>query len=169
MPYQINRHAHNMLWVTIQGYMPMEHVENYFQEMWRTLDDCPHPTDILVDGRLMQNSSNVARQRTEQVAHHPHLGHVAFVVDAQHLLIFAPLVHLISGIGLFGDEHTAMDYLNHARGTPRIASNKLPTVSSYSEESQRIPPPPPQHGGFAGLLDSLSSGLRQISRSVDQE
>ena len=57
MPYQINRHADNMLWVTIEGHMPMEYVENYFQEMWPTLDDCPHPTDILVDGRLMHNSA----------------------------------------------------------------------------------------------------------------
>jgi hypothetical protein len=168
MPYQINRHAHNLLLVTMQGHMAMEHAESYFQDLWRTLDGCPRPTDLLVDGRHMQSAGNGARQRTEQIVHHPHLGHIAFVVGAHHLLVFAPLMKLVSGIGLFGDEHEALAYLSSARGTPTIASGGLPVMPPRPDESRRIPPPPPQ-SGIIGLLDSWSSGLRQIARSIERD
>jgi hypothetical protein len=168
MPYQINRHTHNMLWVTLQGHMPMDHAESYFQEMWRTLDGCPRPTDVLVDGRHMHSASNSARQRTEQIAHHPHLGHIAFVVGTHHLLLFAPLVHLISGVGIFGDEHAALNFLGNTRGTPTIASNGLPAMPPRPQESQHIAPPPPQ-GGLAGLIEGLNNSLRQISRGNERK
>lgn len=169
MPYQINRHTHNMLWVILQGHMPMEHAEHYFQEMWRTLDGCPRPTDLLVDGRHMHSASNNARQRTEQIIHHPHIGHIAFVVGAQHLLIFAPLVRLVSGIGLFGDEQAAMAFLNSARNTPTIASSGLPVMPPRPEEHQRIPPPPPAQNGLGGLLDSWNQGIQQITRNSKRD
>jgi hypothetical protein len=169
MSYQINRHTHNMLWVTMQGHMAMDHAEHYFQEMWQTLDGCPRPTDLLVDGRHMQGASNSARQRTEQIIHHPHLGHIAFVVGTHHLLLFAPLMKLVSGIGLFGDEHAALDFLVSARGTPTIASGGLPAMPPPPQEVRRIAPPPPQQSGIIGILDSWSSGLRQIARSIERE
>lgn len=164
MPYQIDRHAHDMLWVTIHGYLAMDHAERYFQEMWRTLNECPRPTDLLVDGRHISGGSGGARQRTEQIIHHPHLGHIAFVVSAHHLLLFAPLMRLVSGIGLFGDEREALGYLRSSRGTPTIAGGGLPAMLPRPEEGQ--PPPPPQ-SGLIGLLDSWSNGLRQISRHIE--
>ncbi|WP_255604189.1 hypothetical protein [Oscillochloris sp. ZM17-4] len=167
MPYQINRHAHNMLWVTMQGHMAMDHAERYFQDMWRTLDDCPRPTDLIVDGRLMQGANNNARQRTEQIIHHPHLGHIAFVVGSHHLLLFAPLVKFVSGVGLFGNEHEALSYLGRARGTPTIANGGLPMMPPRPQEVQQTPPPP--QSGMGGLLDSWTNGLRQISRSIERD
>jgi hypothetical protein len=164
MRYQIDRHTHDMLWVTMQGHMAMEHAERYFQEIWRTLDGCPRPTDLLVDGRQMQSANHHARQRTEQIVHHPHLGHIAFVVGAQHLLIFAPLVRLVSGVGLFGDEREAMAYLHSVRGTPTIPSVGLPTMPPRPAESQRISPPPPAQGGLAGLLESWGQSLSRNSK-----
>jgi hypothetical protein len=170
MLYQIDRHAHDMLWVKMQGHMAMDHAERYFQEMWRTLDGCPRPTDLLVDGRQMQSANHSARQRTEQIVHHPHLGHIAFVVGGHHLLLFAPLVRLVSGVGLFGDEREAMAFLRSVRGTPTIPSVGLPAMPPRPQESQRIPPPPPAQGGLLGLLDSLSQSLQQSSsRNTDRE
>jgi hypothetical protein len=75
---------------------------------------------------------------------------------------------LVSGIGLFGDEHEAMAYLSSVRGTPTIASGGLPAMPPRPEESRRIPPPPPQ-SGIIGILDSWSSGLRQIARSIERD
>jgi hypothetical protein len=126
MPYMIQRHAHNLLWVTMHGHLVIDQAEAYFREMWQLLDGCPRPTDLLVDGRRISGAGGGARQRTEQIAHHPHLGHIAFVVSEQHMLIFAPLVKLVSGIGLFGDEHAALDYLRAARGLPPVIDLQLP-------------------------------------------
>jgi hypothetical protein len=169
MPYQINRHAHNMLWVTMQGHLAMDHAEGYFQEMWRTLDGCPRPTDLLIDGRHMQSANNSARQRTEQIIHHPHIGHIAFVVSAHHLLLFAPLMKLVSGIGMFGDERAAMEFLSGTCGTPTIVSGGLPAMPPRPQELPCTPPPPPPQCGLIGMLDSWSNGLRQIARSIEQE
>lgn len=167
MLYKIERHAHDLVWVTMQGHMAMEHAERYFQEIWRTFDGCPRPTDLLVDGRQMQSAPTVARQRTEQIVHHPHLGHIAFVVGSQHLF-FAPLVQLLSGIGMFGDEHAALDYLQRTRGTPSIPSVGLPSMPARPQETQRTPPPA-QQGGLAGMLDSWSNSLRQITRNIEHD
>lgn len=169
MPYQIDRHAHDMLWVTLHGYLAMDHAEHYFQEMWRTLDGCPRPTNLLVDGRHIQGGSHSARQRTEQIVHHPHLGHIAFVVSAHHLLIFAPLVHLVSGIGLFGDEHEAVAFLRNSADTPTIASGNLTKMTPRPDQGQHSAPPPPPQGGLLGMLDSWSNGLRQLSRQIERD
>lgn len=132
MPYSITRSAEHLVWVVIEGHLTLDHAESYFGEMWELLDTSAAPTDLLVDGRRIAGAAQGARRRTEQIAHHPNLGHLAFVVGELHLLLFAPLVKLVSGIGLFGDEREAMDYLRAARGLPALADLGLPN----------LPPPP---------------------------
>lgn len=168
MPYEIDRHMHDMLWVKIHGYLAMDHAESYLQELWRTMNDCPRPTDLLVDGRHISGGSGGARQRTEQIAHHPHLGHIAFVVSAQHLLVFAPLVNLVSGIGLFGNEQDALSFLHNARGTSTVGNGNLPNLLPRSAPSQRSAPPPPPMGLF-GLLESWGNSLAQSPRQGDRD
>ena len=149
MPYAITRHDETLLWVVMEGQLTLSHAEEYYQELWLTLDRSPSPTDLLVDGRRMGSASMAARRRTEQIAHHPHLGHLAFVVSTHHLLIFAPFVRLVSGIGLFGHEHEALDYLRAARGLPPLAEQQLPNLPPQAEPPSRdkantrpLPPPP---------------------------
>ena len=84
--------------------------------MWALLDVSTHPLDLLVDGRRIVSAAPGARRRTEQIAHHPNLGQLAFVVSEHHLLLFAPLVKLVSGLGLFGNTHEALAYLQSTRG-----------------------------------------------------
>lgn len=120
MPYSFRLHAPDLLWVVGHGHLELDQAELYFQEVWRTLDGCPCPTDLLVDGRAIRSATGAARRRTEQVLRHPHLGHIAFVVSEYYVLLFAPLVRLVSGIGIFGDEHEALDFLRSARGLPPV-------------------------------------------------
>lgn len=147
MPYAITRHDDTLLWVVMEGQLSLAHAEAYYQELWNTLDRSPNPTDLLVDGRRIGAASMGARRRTEQIAHHPHLGHLAFVVSTHHLLIFAPFVRLVSGIGLFGHEQEALDYLRAARGLPSIAEQHLPDLPPQADPPQPahtrpLPPPP---------------------------
>lgn len=132
MPYSITRHAEHLVWVVMEGHLTLHHAERYFSEMWELLDSCAEPTDMLVDGRRIAGAAHGARRRTEQIAHHPRLGHLAFVVGEFHLLVFAPFVKLVSGIGLFGSEDEALGYLRAARGLPPMADLALPN----------LPPPP---------------------------
>lgn len=134
MPYSITRHAEHLLWVVMDGHLALHHAEGYFNEMWDLLDASPAPTDLLVDGRRIAGAAPGARRRTEQIAHHPHLGHLAFVVGEFHMLLFAPLVKLVSGVGLFGDEREALAYLRAARGLPPVGDLALPGLA---------PPPAP--------------------------
>jgi hypothetical protein len=126
MPYRITRHAEDLVWVVMEGHLSLDHAEAYFHELWGLLDTCPRPTDLLFDGRFVGGGSPKARRRTDQIVHHPHLGHLAFVVGEAHLLVFAPLVKLVSGIGMFGSEHEALNYLRAARGLPLVADLELP-------------------------------------------
>lgn len=128
MPYSITRHAEDLVWVEMDGHLALQQAECYFLEMWSLLDMSTQPLDLLVDGRRIAGAAPGARRRTEQVAHHPNMGHLAFVVNEHHLLLFAPLVKLVSGVGLFGDEHEALGYLCAARGrpTPQMALPDLP-------------------------------------------
>lgn len=135
MPYRITRHADDLIWVVMEGHLTLAHAEVYFHELWGLLDRCPHPTDLLLDGRAFGGASSSVRRRTDQIAHHPHLGHLAFVVGEAHLLLFAPFVKLVSGIGMFGSEHEAIDYLRAARGLPPVADLELPIAPP-------APPPP---------------------------
>ncbi|HMQ34103.1 MAG TPA: hypothetical protein PKD53_25445 [Chloroflexaceae bacterium] len=132
MPYSITRHGEHLLWVVMDGHLALHQAEGYFSEMWALLDEHPAPMDLLVDGRRIAGAAPGARRRTEQIAHHPRLGHLAFVVSEFHVLLFAPLVKLVSGVGLFGDEREALAYLGAARGTPGMANLALPN----------LPPPP---------------------------
>lgn len=149
MPYQFKLHAPDLLWVVMHGHMELEHAEAYYYDIWQTLDSCPHPTDLLVDGRGLHSATFAARRRTEQVAHHPHLGNIAFVVREHHLLLFAPLARLVSGIGLFGAEHEALIYLRSSRGqyslsgaaTVRQAEQAMGHTSN--ESVPRVAPPVP--------------------------
>lgn len=126
MPYRITRHADDLVWVVMEGHLSLDHAEAYFHELWGLLDICPRPTDLLFDGRFVGGASPKVRRRTDQIVHHPHLGHLAFVVGEAHLLLFAPLVKLVSGIGMFGSEHEALNYLRTARGLPLVADLELP-------------------------------------------
>lgn len=135
MPYSINRCAEHLVWVVLEGHLALNHAERYFSEMWDLLDTTTAPTDLLVDGRQIVGAAPGARRRTEQIAHHPNLGHLAFVVSEFHMLLFAPLVKLVSGVGLFGDEHEALSYLRAARGLPPVVDLALPNL-----------PPQPHHG-----------------------
>jgi hypothetical protein len=139
MPYRITRYADDLLWVVMDGQLSLDHADAYFHELWSILDGSPDPTDLLVDGRRIGGASSSARRRTEQVAHHPHLGHLAFVVSEHHMLLFAPFVKLVSGVGLFGHEYEALAYLRAARGLPPVSEADLPN----------LPPPAelePEHG-----------------------
>jgi hypothetical protein len=128
MPYEIIRHSSQLVWVRMRGRLTLEHAERYFRDMWRTLDDCPRSTDLLVDGRHIEGAAFGARQRTEQVVHHPHLGQIAFVVSQHHLLMFAPLMRLVSGISLCATEQEALAYLQKAHGGVSFADRHLGNV-----------------------------------------
>lgn len=143
MPYRITRHSDDLLWVVLEGHLALDQAEAYFYELWALLDTCPIPTDLLVDGRRIAGASPAARRRTEQVAHHPRLGHLAFVVSEHHLLIFAPLVKLVSGVGLFGTELDALDYLRTARGLPSVLDTMMPRLPPLPAEPHAVEP---QHG-----------------------
>lgn len=134
MPYTITRHHEDLIWVEMEGYLTLHQAESYFVELWAILDASAQPLDLLVDGRRIEGGAQGARRRTEQVVHHANLGHMAFVVGEYHLLIFAPFVKLVSGIGLFGNEHEALSYLCAARGRP-----------APERAFMHIPPPPSAH------------------------
>ncbi len=118
MPYSITSYADNLIWVVIEGHLAVHHAESYYSDMWTLLNDMHAPVDLLVDGRHIAGAAPGARRRTEQIVQHPHLGYLAFVVNEHHLLLFAPLVKLVSGIGLFGDTNDALCYLRNSRGLP---------------------------------------------------
>lgn len=179
MPYTINRYTHDLLWVVMQGHLSRDHAEAYFHDMWRLLDESPRATDLLVDGRRIAAASHGARQRTEQIAHHPHLGHIAFVVSEHHLLLFAPFVKLVSGVGLFGEEAEALGYLQTARGAAgKIALPHPPprpeTLAAPETHRHEQPAAPvangsrfarPRSNGATGFLNSLASAIESWSRS----
>jgi hypothetical protein len=132
MPYSITRHAEDLIWVEMDGHLALPQAECYFVEMWSILDESAHPLDLLVDGRRIAGAAPGARRRTEQIVHHPNMGHLAFVVGEYHLLIFAPLVKLVSGIGLFGNEHEAINYLYASRGRP-LPEDILPNLPPHPD------------------------------------
>ena len=146
MPYSITRYAEDLVWVEMDGQLAVHHAECYFVEMWALLDATTHPLALLVDGRRIVGAAPGARRRTEQIAHHPNLGQLAFVVSEHHLLLFAPLVKLVSGVGLFGDTQEALAYLHATRGRP-LPDHLL----------QALPPPP---------LDTHERSVRNTVRSL---
>jgi hypothetical protein len=153
MPYRITRSAESLVWVVMEGHLTLPQAEGYFAEMWDLLDGCPAPTDLLVDGRRIAGAAHGARRRTEQIAHHPHLGHLAFVVGELHLLLFAPLVKLVSGVGLFGDEREALGFLRESRGLPLTLSLELPAAPGAA------PSEAPQHHTLAQALEYTPAEL----------
>jgi hypothetical protein len=155
MPYEIIRRTSDLVWVKMHGRLTVEHAECYFQEMWQTLDACPRSTDLLVDGRHIEDAPHAARQRTEQVAHHPHLGHVAFIVSHHHMLLFAPLMRLVSGIGLFGSEPEAVEFLSRERSRPAVGELGLPNM------------PPRPHQSAAPARDPATQMLRSLTNIVE--
>ncbi len=194
MPYRITRHNEDLFWVVVEGHLALDQANSYFNELWTLFDTCTQPTDLLVDGRRISGASPAARRRMEQVAHHPRLGHLAFVVSEHHLLIFAPLVKLVSGIGLFGNEVEALDYLRSSRGLPPVIDLAMPGLPPLSEEAQpsehragtptsgaepRRPPvysmphartgrrqAPGLFSGLGDMLDGWADNVRNISRQI---
>ena len=144
MPYRITRHPEQLIWIVVDGHMSMHHAECYLHDVWELLDNSTTPQDLLVDGRQITNADPGARQRTEQVAHHPNLGHVAFVVGDLHLLLLAPLLKLVSGIGLVGDDHAALAYLRSSRGLPPVGDLGLPNLPPRPTDTA-APPTHPTH------------------------
>jgi hypothetical protein len=136
MPYEIMRHSSQLVWVRLRGHLTLDHAERYFRDMWRTLDDCPSSTDLLVDGRHIDGAAFGARQRTEQVVHHPHLGQIAFVISQHHLLLFAPLMRLVSGISLCATEQEALAYLQKAHGNKRFVDHPLAQIPLPPHENE---------------------------------
>jgi hypothetical protein len=134
MPYQFSFHTSDLLWVEVYGHMELEHAEAYFHDIWRALDECRNPTNMLLDGRGLHSASHAARRRTEQVAHHPHLGHVAFVVSQHHFLLFAPLVRFVSGISIFGNEQEALTFLAHSSALPMARELPVSRPPEYQRE-----------------------------------
>ncbi|MFQ3661519.1 MAG: STAS/SEC14 domain-containing protein [Chloroflexaceae bacterium] len=194
MPYRITRHSEDLLWVVVEGHLAVDQANAYFNELWTLFDACTQPTDLLVDGRRISGASPGARRRMEQVAHHPRLGHLAFVVSEHHLLMFAPLVKMVSGIGLFGNEAEALDYLRSSRGLPPVIDLAMPGLpprpdgTQPSEHRANTPPAsadpqrPPVYsmpngragrrqasglfGGLNDVLDGWNNNLRNITRQI---
>ncbi|MGQ9926676.1 MAG: hypothetical protein ACUVS4_07375 [Chloroflexaceae bacterium] len=195
MPYRITRHSDDLFWVVFEGHLALDQANTYFNELWALFDTCTQPTDLLVDGRRISGASPAARRRMEQVAHHPRLGHLAFVVSEHHLLIFAPLVKLVSGIGLFGNEFEALDYLRSSRGLPPVIDLAMPGLPPLSEEvqpsEQRADAPSPDadpqrppvyalphgragrrqgsglFGGLTDMLDGWTNNIRNLTRQIE--
>ncbi len=194
MPYRITRHSEDLLWVVVEGHLAVDQANAYFNELWTLFDACTQPTDLLVDGRRISGASPGARRRMEQVVHHPRLGHLAFVVSEHHLLMFAPLVKMVSGIGLFGNEFEALDFLRSSRGLPPVIDLSMPGLpprpngAQPSEHHAGTPPPgadsqrPPVYsmpngragrrqgsglfGGLNDMLDGWNNNLRNITRQI---
>lgn len=163
MSYEITRHSEYLIWVKVHGRMSLDHAEHYYKEMWGMLDNSLAPTDLLVDGRQIHSADQQARRRTEQIMHHPHLGRIAFVVAEQHLLMFAPLVHLVSGMGMFGDEHAALHYLDETRGKgARIDPRIVNAVQPPDHGSPPISADPASRAmhSLTDLMNSWSRNLR---------
>ncbi|NJP05988.1 MAG: hypothetical protein HC837_10370 [Chloroflexaceae bacterium] len=131
MPYELKMHSTDLLWIVVSDPMNTTMAESYFNDVWQTLDTCPCMTDLLVDARGAREVNGSVRQRTEQVIHHAHLGHIAFVVGQAHLLWLAPLVRLVSGVGLFGNEHEAVAFLHKSRSLPPLHELKLPNLPEH--------------------------------------
>lgn len=158
MSYTIALHEADLLWVTLQGQMDQHEAECYLNEIWKILSRCPCPTCLLVDGRQIGNVSRSAQRRTDQVARHPHIGHIAFVVRQQHLLLFAPLVKLVSGIGMFGNENSALDYLREVRGLPPVLDFNLTVDVPRPPEFDRAEPEAQQRAFGGQPVYSSGSG-----------
>lgn len=115
MPYHLSLCAPNLLHITLQGLLPLEVAEAFAQDTWQLLDECPTPTSLLFDGRSIQEASNTARRRVEQVLRHPCIGHIAFVVNQQHVPFLTSVVQFAQGIELFGNEQDALRFLHAAQ------------------------------------------------------
>lgn len=168
MPYEIIRRSSDLVWVKMHGRLTVAHAEHYFCEMWQMLDSCPQRTDLLVDGRHMEDAPYAARQRTEQVAHHPHLGHVAFVVSQHHVLLFAPLMRLVSGIGLFGNEPEALEFLCKECQKPAVGDLGLPNMPSRPHE-RPAPPRDPATQMLHSLTNIVEGWNKNLSRSSNDQ
>jgi len=164
MSYTLTMHKPDLMWVVMDGHLDMKTAEAYFTEVWQKLDTCPCPTDMLVDGRQMKNAKHEARQRTEQVIHHPNLGHMAFIVSQTHLLWLAPLARLVSGIGLFGNEQEALAFLETARATPSARKVDLFNMGGmpehpFAHQAKGSPmprrEPAPQHASNNGAAGAV--------------
>lgn len=167
MPYQLTMRAPDLLWVVIHGRFERTTAEKYYHDAWGMLNDCPRPTDLLLDGRGISGMmDHGARHWTDRVAHHPHLGHIAFVVPQQHLLIFAPFVKLVSGIGMFGSDHEALAFLHQNRG-------KSPGVSWSESDVPPLPDPnavtaPAADAPLAArMLNGFGEALHEAGRNLD--
>lgn len=148
MPYSITRHSEDLVWVIIEGHLAFHHAETFRHEIWAILDGCEGPVDLLVDGRKIGGAAPGARRHLDQIANHPRLGHLAFVVGEFHVLLFAPLVKLVSGIGIFGHEQEALTFLRSSRGSPPLAALDLPE---------------PPHPGFEAPAEIFAEAHEQRS------
>ncbi len=168
MSYSIALHEADLLWVTLEGQMDQSEAERYLAEIWKLLSRCPCPTCLLVDGRQIGKVTRAAQQRTDKVVHHPHIGHIAFVVRQQHLLLFAPIVKLVSGIGMFGTESSALDYLRKVRGLPPVLDFSLHIDIPRPPEFGDDEPQQHQYQHSVGAQPVYSSGSGDGSGKPDE-
>lgn len=187
MPYTLTMHRSDLLWVVMSGHLDMDTANSYFDEVWRKLDSCPCPTDMLVDGRSMKDARHEARSRTEQIIHHPHLGHMAFIVSQKHLLWLAPLARLVNGIGLCGTEQEAVEFLEKSRHAPPVRAldifkfNGAPehpfahnpkTNGVHGAQKPVVSPMPPKSNGVSpyatptGVVARPAAPVKDLTKTI---
>jgi hypothetical protein len=104
-------------------------------------------------------------------------------------------VKLVSGIGLFGNEFEALDYLRSSRGLPPVidlAMAGLPPLSDEAQPSEHRAEPPPASadhqrppvytmphgragrrqasglfGGLTDMLDGWTNNIRNFARQIE--
>jgi len=111
MSYDLKLLAPNLLRVEMCGHVDKQTAEEYVPAAWNMLDNCPKPTNILVNTCGIESSCPVARSIIEKVKHHPNVGMYIFVVTQPYLLLFSSIVKFFGGIHLFGSEEEALAFL----------------------------------------------------------
>ncbi len=111
MPYHLILHTPDTLYASLQGPIEIETATALVQDIWQMLDDCGHPTQILLDGRAGQIDSCVARFCIEHIIQHMHLGHMALVVNQAYAHVFTPLVQSVPNITMFENQRDALLFL----------------------------------------------------------
>ncbi|MFP4440544.1 MAG: hypothetical protein ACLFVO_25200 [Chloroflexaceae bacterium] len=197
MPYHVMLRTPELLQITLRGHLQNNVAQAFFEDVWQMLDDGPSPLHLLVDGRGIQSASQTARSQFERIGQHPHLGHIAFVVGQPHVLLFAPVVRFIGGVGLFSSEQEALKCLQAVQNFPmahkqdrpdlfeRAVGDVLEQCAVFSEDSADVSgnhedglaaatilPGQPSSARRAfrlltDMIDNLSQDIDTMQRSFD--
>lgn len=197
MPYHVMLRTPELLQITLRGHLQNNVAQAFFEDVWQMLDDGPSPLHLLVDGRGIQSASQTARNQFEQIGQHPHLGHIAFVVGQPHVLLFAPVVRFIGGVGLFSSEQEALTCLQAVQNFPtahkqdrpdlfeRAVGDVLEQCAVFSEDSSAVVETNDDTAGavatplaepssarrafrlLTAMIDNLSQDIDTMQRSFD--